>query len=44
MGYADEGAHLLDTTTAGNANAGHAYGTELTAEEKSELIEFLKTL
>ena len=44
MGYTDAGAYLLDTTTAGNSNAGHDYGTALPADEKRELIEFLKTL
>ena len=44
MGYTDEGPFRLDTTMPGNSNAGHAYGTELSAAEKQDLIEFLKTL
>jgi hypothetical protein len=44
IGYADNGTYLLDTTLAGNSNAGHDYGTGLTDVEKRELIEFLKTL
>src|SRR6185436_19379641 len=46
---ANEGARKyfkFDTTAEGNANAGHegkAYGTELPAEEKTALLEFLKT-
>ena len=44
VGYTDAGAYLLDTTTAGNSNAGHDYGTALPADEKRGLIEFLKTL
>jgi hypothetical protein len=44
MSYADEGAYLFDTTSPGNANTGHAYGTDLTAAQKRELIEYLKTL
>ena len=44
MGYTDEGAYVLDTTTAGNANSGHDYGTNLSRVEKSELMEYLKTL
>ncbi len=45
MGYIDAGPYVLDTTTDGNANTGHEYGTaELTDVEKRELIEFLKTL
>ena len=44
MGYTDEGAYVLDTTTTGNANSGHDYGTSLSQAEKSELMEYLKTL
>jgi hypothetical protein len=44
MGYTDEGAYVLDTTTTGNANSGHDYGTSLSEAEKSELMEYLKTL
>ena len=44
MGYSDEGAYVLDTTTTGNANTGHDYGTHLSNTEKGELIEYLKTL
>jgi hypothetical protein len=43
MGYADEGAYRLDTSAEGNSNAGHEYGTDLTEQEKRELIEYLKT-
>jgi hypothetical protein len=35
---------LYDTTLPGNSNAGHAYGTDLDAERKLDLIEYLKTL
>ena len=44
MGYIDEGAYLFDTTKPGNSNSGHNYGTDLSASEKHELIEYLKTL
>ena len=44
MGYTDDGPYVLDTTGAGNANAGHDYGTNLPADQKRELIEYLKTL
>ena len=44
MGYIDEGAYLFDTSGSGNSNSGHDYGTKLTAEQKSDLIEYLKTL
>lgn len=32
------------TTVPGNSNEGHLYGTDLKAEEKKQLIEYLKTL
>jgi hypothetical protein len=35
---------LLDTTLPGNSNAGHAFGTTLTDEEKLDLLEYLKSL
>lgn len=44
MGYTDEGAYVFDTTTPGNSNSGHDYGTALSPNEKRELIEYLKTL
>ena len=34
---------LFDTSKPGNANAGHRYGTDLPAESKRALIEYLKT-
>ena len=34
----------LDVTKAGNSNAGHTYGTTLSADEKRALLEYLKTL
>ena len=40
-------AFLFDTTVRGNGNQGHsglAYGTELSPEEKRDLIAYLKTL
>jgi hypothetical protein len=44
MGYTDDGAYLFDTSVSGNSNAGHDYGTKLSASEKRDLIEYLKTL
>ena len=44
MGYTDEGVYVFDTSTPGNSNSGHAYGTALSPNEKRELIEYLKTL
>lgn len=43
LGFTDEGPFVLDTTISGNGNAGHDYGTDLTADQKRDLIEFLKT-
>jgi len=37
-------AQLFDTTQPGNQNIGHNYGTSFSKQEKSNLIEFLKTL
>lgn len=44
MGYTDDGTYLLETTGPGNANAGHDYGTDLSSNQKRDLIEYLKTL
>lgn len=44
MGYVSDGAYRFDTRTPGNSNAGHDYGSNLSAEQKRELIEYLKTL
>ena len=35
---------LYDTAAPGNANAGHTYGTTLSADDKRALLEYLKTL
>lgn len=35
---------IYDTSAAGQGNAGHAYGNELSPEEQRALIEFLKQL
>lgn len=34
---------VFDTTTPGNSNGGHDYGTSLSAEDKRALLEYLKT-
>ena len=44
MGYTDGGVYIFDTTTEGNSNSGHDFGTKLTAEQKRDLMEYLKTL
>ena len=38
------GSFEFDTSLYGNSNSGHEYATELTEEERYQLIEFLKTL
>lgn len=38
------GSFEFDTSISGNRNIGHEYGTDLTFEEKKDLIEFLKKL
>jgi mono/diheme cytochrome c family protein len=40
---AEQVGSLYDVAQAGNGNAGHEYGTALSAEEKRALLEFLKT-
>jgi mono/diheme cytochrome c family protein len=35
---------LYDTSRGGNSNAGHNFGTELSPEQKKQLIEYIKTL
>jgi cytochrome c553 len=35
---------LYDTTTPGNGNAGHLYGTDLSDQDKQWLLAYLKTL
>lgn len=44
LGYADGGAYVFDTSSSGNSNAGHDYGTKLSSAEKQDLMEYLKTL
>ena len=50
VGFVSEGeaatrtGMLYDTKLPGNSNAGHLYGTELSAAQKKALIEYLKTL
>jgi hypothetical protein len=39
-----ERAFLFDTTLPGNLNTGHDFGTNLTNDERWDLIEFLKSL
>ncbi|MEM1439298.1 MAG: di-heme-cytochrome C peroxidase [Pseudomonadota bacterium] len=39
-----EGRSVFDTRLTGNGNDGHTYGTSLSAAERMDLIEFLKTL
>lgn len=36
------GGFLFKTSLTGNSNSGHEFGTMLTAEEKTDLIEYLK--
>ncbi len=43
MGYTDEGRYIVDTRTPGNASSGHAHGTDLSAADKRDLMEFLKS-
>jgi len=38
------GGSIYDTTTPGNGNGGHLYGTNLSGDQKQDLLEYLKTL
>jgi hypothetical protein len=40
----EQSGSKYDTTLRGNSNAGHEYGTTISAEDKRALIEYLKTL
>lgn len=40
---ADREGAVFDTSLPGNANVGHRYGTDLAPDEKTALLEFLKT-
>ena len=44
LGYASEGPYRFDTRASGNGNGGHAFGADLPAADKRDLLEFLKTL
>lgn len=44
MGYTDAGAYVFDTSGEGNSNSGHDFGTKLSAEQRRDLMEYLKTL
>ena len=39
-----QGGFAFDTTVPGNWNTGHVYGTDLPADDKLALLEYLKTL
>ncbi len=43
MGFVNEGTFEFDTSLPANLNSGHDYGTDLTEEQKTDLIEYLKT-
>lgn len=45
VGYEfSQGPFKFDTTIKGNSNAGHEYGTKLNAEQRAQLIEYIKSL
>ena len=50
VGFASDGpdaesnGEVFDTSLRGNSNSGHLYGTQLAADDKRALLEFLKTL
>ena len=45
LGYATDGSGwTFDTSQPGNSNIGHTYGTNLSEEQKTALLEYLKTI
>lgn len=50
VGYVSSGPEAeklgwkYDTTVRGNSNAGHLYGQDMTPEQRTDLLEYLKTL
>src|SRR5262249_25346935 len=42
-GTAEAGLVCFDTRQPGNSNAGHAFGTGRSADERRDLLEYLKT-
>jgi hypothetical protein len=45
VGFVDDPSQpLFDTAADGNSNAGHEYGGKLSAEERKDLLEYLKAL
>jgi endonuclease/exonuclease/phosphatase family metal-dependent hydrolase len=44
LGYINAGAFEFDTSLPGNTNTGHAYGTDLSTEQKEQLLEYVKGL
>ena len=48
LGYVNEQdplrVYTFDTTQPGNSNSGHEYGTQLSEEQKMQLLEFMKSL
>ena len=43
-GYVDGGDFLLDTTIRGNGKEGHTYGTQLSTNDKTALLEYMKSM
>jgi hypothetical protein len=43
-GYVDAGNFLLDTTIRGNGKEGHTYGTQLSTDDKTALLEYMKSM
>ncbi len=44
VGYVNAGDFLLDTSIRGNGKEGHTYGTQLSGDDKTALLEYMKTL
>ena len=44
LGYVTTSGWIFDTSQPGNSNAGHTFGANLSEEQKSVLLEYLKTI
>jgi len=44
VGFVCDTGFPFDTTLKGNGNGGHAYGTDVSENQRRDLVEFLKTL
>jgi hypothetical protein len=44
VGLRDDGLFVYETKQPGKSNAGHLFGTDLSRDQRTALIEYLKSL